>query len=225
MDSGSGYTEVNSANDANVRNKPELRSFTITSMGSATAGSTVMIKLAAYAFDSAFSSVKSVLVAVVPDAPTTSVKRIDDGSKDSTITVSFDPLPTASMNGAQVLSYSLEISNGTSGNFAVYSGANGIASMKTSFILTTPLVTKGSTYAFRYRALNAYGYGDYSPISYITVSGPPDKPSKLTVSSYSASAITIGIPLNPGDGGTPLISLEVYYADGLSSNTYTQWTA
>ena len=227
LDSGSGYNEVNSANDVNVRNKPELRSFIITSLGSATTGSTVKIKIAAYAFDSVFSSVKSVLIAIVPNAPTTSVTRVDDGSKDSSITISFNTISTSDMNGAQVLSYSLEIRKGANGDFTIYSGANGISSMKTSFILTSPWVSKGNTYAFRYRALNVYGFGDYSPVSYITVSNAPDKPNKLSVSSYSSSSITLSIPINLGDGGSPLTTLQVYYADGLTSSTYTAvsgWT-
>ena len=221
LDSGSGFTEANSANDVNVRNKPGLRSFTITSLGSATTGSTVQIKLAAYAFDSVYSSAKSVLIAIVPNAPTTTVARVDDGSKDSSITVSFSPLSTSAMNGAQVLSYSLEIRQGTSGDFTIYSGANGIVSMKTNFILTSPWVSKGNTYAFRYRALNAYGFGDYSPISYITVSSAPTKPNKLVLTSFSASSITITLPLNLGDGGSPITTHQVFFADGLSSSTYT----
>jgi len=37
-------------------------------------------------------------------------------------------------------------------------------------------LTKGKTYGFRYRAKNAYGWSQYSPVSRLLVAVVPDKP-------------------------------------------------
>lgn len=215
--------EVNSANDAAVRNKPELREFTITSLGAASAGSTVSVKLAVQAFETSFSPSKSVLIATVPSSPTTLVTRMDSMSDKSQLTVEFAQLSTAQMNGSPVISYSLEIREGTSGDFVVYSGANDIATMLTRHTLKSPWISQGRTYSFRFRAKNAYGWSGYSDVAYITVAGPPDKPSKLIVSSSSTSSIVIALPSALGNGGSPITSVEVVYADGLTSTTYTSF--
>jgi len=36
-------------------------------------------------------------------------------------------------------------------------------------------LTAGNYYYFRYRALNAHGWGEYSPISFVLLANVPDK--------------------------------------------------
>jgi titin len=107
LDDGSGFAEVNSANDATVRNKPELRTLTITSLGTATTGSTVKVKVTAFNYaGSVDSPAKSVLIATIPDSPTTSVTKVAAESDETQLTVEFSTLSTAEANGSPIISYS-----------------------------------------------------------------------------------------------------------------------
>ncbi len=225
LDDGSGYSEVNTSSDPAVRNKPSLRTLTITALGSATSGSVVNVKVEAINSDSSvFSPAKRVLIATKPNAPTTQVQRVDSESDETKLTVEFATLSTSDINGSPIISYSLEVRTGTTGSFKVYSGANDISSMMTKFTLTSPWVSKGNTYSFRYRARNAYGWSDYSDISYLTVAGVPGTPSKLTMSSFSSTTIVIAIPTVLDDGGSDITSIEVEYADGLTSTSFPSCT-
>jgi hypothetical protein len=40
-------------------------------------------------------------------------------------------------------------------------------------VSATVNATKGITYAFRYRAKNIYGWGNFSPITFILAADPP----------------------------------------------------
>jgi hypothetical protein len=48
-------------------------------------------------------------------------------------------------------------------------------------------VTQGSTYAFRYRGMNIYGWGSWSPITYILAATVPSQPSAPTFVSATDS--------------------------------------
>lgn len=226
LDDGTGYSEVNLANDVAVRNKPELRTFTITALGSATSGSTVKVKVTAFnSVSNVDSPSKSVLLATIPSSPSTVVRRVVAESDETQLTVEFDTLTTLEENGSQIISYSLEIREGTSGNFTIYSGADNISTLMTKFTITSPWVTKGNTYSFRFRAKNAYGWSGYSSIEFLTVAGVPGKPSNLILTSFSSSQIVLDIPTILDDGGSVITALELEYADGLTSSSFSTFAA
>jgi hypothetical protein len=50
---------------------------------------------------------------------------------------------------------------------------------------------KGITYGFRYRAKNLYGWGAFSPISFILAASVPQTPRKPSFISASDNSITI----------------------------------
>ncbi len=73
-------------------------------------------------------------------------------------------------NGLTLLSYSLEIDYNLSGDFTPITG-NVVNSMSLAYLVTG--LTKGKTYAFRYRVKNEYGWGAYSPVSKLLVATEP----------------------------------------------------
>ena len=137
------------------------------------------------------------------------------------MTVEFTPLTSIEDNGSEIISYSLEIREGTSGDFLIYSGADDISTLMTKFTITSPWISKGNSYAFRFRARNAYGWSDYSPIVYLTVAGKPEKPSTLVLNSFSSTQIVLEVPTVVDDGGSPITSLIFEYADGLTSTSFS----
>jgi hypothetical protein len=223
LDDGTGYFEVNDpSGDSAVRGNPSLRQLDITAFGTATTGSSVKVKVEVInSVSSSFSPAKSVLIAIAPTIPATSlVEKVASESDQNQLTVQFADLSNVVANGSPIISYSLEIRTGTVGEFRVYSGADGISSMSTKFTLTSPWISKGATYSFRYRAKNAVGWSEYSKITYITVVGPPGKPSMLVLSSSSSSSIVFKLPTIIDTGGADIIGVDVEYADGLSSTAF-----
>lgn len=61
--------------------------------------------------------------------------------------------------------------------------------------------TKGITYAFRYRAKNIYGWGDFSPLTFILAADPPSQPSKPSFIQATDNSITIQMYASIGDFG------------------------
>lgn len=223
MNDGTGYFEVNDpSGDSAVRGNPSLRKLDITAFGTATTGSSVKVRVEAInSVSSTFSPAKSVLIAIVPTIPSTSfVEKVASESNQTQLTVQFVNVSNVVTNGSPIISYSLEIRTGTSGEFKVYSGADGISSMSTKFTLISPWISKGTTYSFRYRTKNAVGWSEYSAIKYITVVGPPGKPSRLVLSSFSSTGIVFKLPTIIDTGGADLAGIEVQYADGLTSTTF-----
>lgn len=78
-------------------------------------------------------------------------------------------------NGSsEILSYSLEIDDGTGGDFT---SVVGLVSdyLKKEFTITSNIV-KRTLYRLRYRARNAIGWGAYSPIVYVRAANIPSAP-------------------------------------------------
>lgn len=66
---------------------------------------------------------------------------------------------------SEILSYSLEIDDGTGGDFTPVVGYLSDY-LKHEFTITSNIV-KGTLYRLRYRARNKIGWGEYSPIDYV----------------------------------------------------------
>lgn len=76
--------------------------------------------------------------------------------------------------GSDILSYSLEIDDGTGGDFKPVVG------YVSDFLLLEFLITNGinkaTVYRLRYRSRNIIGWSDYSPIAYILAANVPVAP-------------------------------------------------
>ena len=223
---GSADTEFDFVKDVNslnvISNDPNVREYDITDLTEAK-GSVVQVKIqATNSVSSAFSPIISVLIAVppVPDILNV-VEKVDDESDQTKITVQFTEMSEDEANGSDIINYSLEYRQSGNANFMVYSGTNDVSNMQTKFTISYPLVNKGTTYNFRFRAKNEAGWGDYSSVTDLTVIGPPGKPAKLEVSSFDSTEINVVVPETTDAGGAEITSIDIRYASGLTSTTFS----
>lgn len=116
------FSEVNSENDASVRNNPGLHELVITStFDSASVGRLFRVKVLSYNVEGeTFSDTASITLGDVPDAPLTTVRKVQELSSTNSIAIEFDQI--IETNGLPILSYSLEIDYDLSGNFVAVIG-------------------------------------------------------------------------------------------------------
>lgn len=77
------------------------------------------------------------------------------------IKVLWDEITPGNDGGSEVTSYSLEIDDGTGGDFTPVVGLeNGYLLLE--YTITGHNITKGVLYRLRYRAKNIIGWGEYS---------------------------------------------------------------
>ena len=102
-----------------------------------------------------------VSVQTIAQTPSTGPNRVEDQSTTSSITVKMidviDFSPSA--GGAEITSYNLEYNNGAGTTFVEVVGLT-IEQLETEVTVST---TPGSTYIFRYRVKNIFGFSGYSP--------------------------------------------------------------
>jgi len=80
-------------------------------------------------------------------------------STTSTISILITALPKSDTNGLAIQSYCLEIDADLDNTFVDVNGCSNDSMALTHLIKG---LTTGSTYGFRYKARNAYGWGEYS---------------------------------------------------------------
>lgn len=88
--------------------------------------------------------------------------------------------------GSTILSYNLQMDDGA-GSF---SNVHGLSS-NTLGLDALVKATTGVTYGFRYRALNLYGWSEFSPITYILAAAIPETPPRPDFVSATDNSITI----------------------------------
>lgn len=120
--------------------------------------------------------------------------------------VEFDDLPSESLNGLSVLSYSLEIDYDLSGNFIPVIG-NPVDQLGLTHIENN--LKMGSTYAFRYRARNEYGWSGYGPTSYLLVAVEPGECHRPTFVSATDTTLTVSLDLNTENRGTEILEYQL----------------
>lgn len=72
----------------------------------------------------------------------------------------------------------------------------------------------GDDYAFRYRAINAIGPGDWSDIVILKAATFPAPPSKPYYIGSTADSITLGLPKTKDNGGSKIRSYELFRDEG-----------
>jgi hypothetical protein len=102
-----------------------------------------------------------VSVQTIAQTPSTGPIRVEDQSTTSSITVKMTEVIdfSPSAGGAEITSYNLEYNNGAGTTFVEVVGLT-IEQLETEVTVST---TPGSTYIFRYRVKNIFGFSGYSP--------------------------------------------------------------
>ena len=181
-------TEVNTNMDTNIRDRPSLNSMSVTYFPPASVGSVFAFQVKVFNLvGSSLSFTSSYLLATIPSSPESGPVNDLTVVTSSNIRVSFSPLTTvAQTGGSTVLSYNLQVDDGA-GNFTNVQGLQ-----KDSLALSARInATKGVTYAFRYRAKNVYGWGDFSPLTFVLAADKPSQPQKPSFIAATDNSISV----------------------------------
>ena len=185
-------TEVNSVNDANVRDKPTLTQLQVTNFPANTDGFIFRFQIKVFTQGQriALSGVAFISKATVPAKP--SDRPVSDPSvtNDKRIKVDF-ATPVPDNSGSPILSYELQMDNGLAGPFMSLVGFNS-NSMQTTYTVSQGVV-KGRQHRFRYRARNFVGWGPFSDVSAVLAATVPVAPLKPLFVTFSGNLLTMTI--------------------------------
>ena len=156
-----------------MREQPGLNQLVITGFTPLTPGLDYRIKVRVFTIEGEVDSDPALItLASVPSKPPTKPTHVIASSTGSKLVITITPLVSSSdplldeTGGSPILSYTLEIDNGSGGAYTSLGGAvAGIYQMATSFTITQN-ITRGSTYRLRYKAYNKYGWSPYSEVTY-----------------------------------------------------------
>jgi len=145
-----------------------------------------------------------------------------DATGPTQIEVNWSSLTTPEDGGSAVLSYHLQYDAGS--NAVNWIDVIGLSpdSIATNVIVSTN-IESGTTYGFRVRARNIFGWGPYSAVTYIKAAREPDVPAAPTTSIDSETggiAITWTAPDERGDTITAYL-IEIANKAGDSWTTHT----
>ena len=73
--------------------------------------------------------------------------------------------------------------------------------LSTNALVSEPLIVEGTTYGFRYRARNIYGWGAWSPTTYILAASVPTAPPAPAFVSATDNSITIALTFTEDSNG------------------------
>lgn len=196
-------TEVNSANDVSVRDNPSLSELTVTFFPISMEGESFKFRLQAFnTEDSAYSETASIVLAGVPQAPSTAPIENTAITNGEQIGITLTTLTTViETGGSEILTYEIAMQ------------INGIWEIVQSSTSTTVTITKniveGNTYGFKYRAYNIIGVGDYSAETYIRAACVPSSPNAPTLDTVDSTQIILDFTPSADDGGLVVSEYEL----------------
>lgn len=167
------------------------------------------------------SVVGHALYAAVPAAPA------DGPASDAAITsrerirVTWAASEGGDTGGSEILSYQLQMDDGDGGDFQELTGGEGVQYLKLSYTVSAG-VAEGVTFRFRFRARNAVGWSDYSPITYIEAASTPGRPTAPRLAAAAATGVTLSLSPSSEDGGNAITGYRIFRDDGalLSAISY-----
>ena len=157
------------------------------------------------------------LIVVVPLKPTSAPSRVNSSSTKTAIGLSYSALTGTNTGGSAILSYELQWDQGT-GTWASLVGYNPY-STATTFVTPSTLTT-GNQYQFKYRAVNALGWGPFSDSVTLTAAGPPDQMAKITTTLSGASVVASWTYGNNGGSTVTGFTLMFLESDGSTYAAY-----
>lgn len=115
----------------------------------------------------------------------------------------------------------MEIDDGTGGDFTTVVGVL-TDYLRLEYTIHTGIV-KGTLYRLRYRARNAIGWGQYSPVAYVRAANIPAAPLQLSYVSSTTETVTVSIPRSMDNGGSPITGYKLWVDAGDDfSSDFTQ---
>ena len=118
-----------------------------------------------------------------------------------------------------MLSYGLQYDNATAATTWFDVVGLSPASLLTSVIVSTGVVP-GSQYAFRVRARNVFGWGPFSPVTYIRAARAPAAPVAPVTAIDAATGGLVITWQAPNDAGATITAYVINIADA----TTTSWS-
>jgi hypothetical protein len=116
---------------------------------------------------------------------------------------------------SSVLSYELQIDNGSGGLYVSISGYD-VSTMETTY--TIGHLTAGLVYRVRYRVLNYVGWSTYSPTLFALVATVPTAPESPELLSATEISITLGFFESLNNGGSKVTDYQLWMDEGYGTD-------
>ena len=187
-----------------------------------------------------------VVLATVPAQPADAAESDTGVTSGSVLKVTY--AAPASDGGSPVTNYEVQMDDGVGGGFHTVAGGDGAGYLKHYFIahgggacsyseaceaaltsygldgeqysqtVTSMALVKGMTYRLRYRAANAIGWSEWSPVSHVQAAKEPEAPPAPTIASAGATSITILVHPSVENNGAA-VDYHTLYMDAGSLDT------
>lgn len=182
-------------------------------------GSTYAIKIRAINdIDWAESEPLNVVLAAVPDQPSTAPYQDYSQTSGTQIKVLYDAFATTKNGGSPVLGYDLWRDDGMNGNYyRVYTVDDILA-----VVYYDQNVEKNKLYRYKYRARNVNGWGEFSQPGYIFAADVPSKPAVPTLKAVSSSQMTIEVYPPSSTGGSDITAFELWRDAGSPNSAFVK---
>ena len=215
MDDGQGgaFSDIDTST---IQNDSSIVSHTVSTFPSNSEGNTFMFKLEVYTNGGqATSSEIGYPLASLPDTPTNAPQSTNIGiitsDSSSYMFITITAQEVTANGGNNITSYSIEADDGAGGVFTALYGDT-VDSLSLTYTMTN--VTEGATYRLRYRAKNAIGWTDYSPVGYVTAQAVPEAPSAPVFVSADQTKITLQLSESDDNNGAQIDYYDLYRNNG-----------
>jgi hypothetical protein len=214
--------EVNTDNDANIRDIPTLREVTVTNLPADQEGNYVRFMLRAYNREgyTDSSTYSAVMFAAVPDKPGSAPTLVEAQSNSSLITVTIADLVGAATGNSPIQGYEVQMDDGRSNTF--------VAIDDVSMVLerSQTVTERGLYYRLKYRAINSVGWGPFSDVLEVLAAEVPEAPPTPELASSTDVQMTLNFYESQNDGGARISAYELWVSADYftSSPTWTQVT-
>lgn len=174
-------------------------------------GSTYSIKVRAHNHAGYTDSPPIVVVlAAVPDTPSSAPTSDALVTDQQQIKVSYGPLLASENGGSDILSYEIQMDDGQGGDFYSLAGGETAGdSLATTYTIGQD-IQDGGLYRFRYRARNVNGWSSFSAIAYIRAATVPTRPSSPSLDLVDSTSITVTIQKVLDDGGSYVSGYQLW---------------
>jgi hypothetical protein len=151
----------------------------------------------------------------IPHPPANAPIRVESLTSGLQIGVSWDALSIFESGDATLLSYNLQIDTENGGN-GPWINVQGYTSDDLSTEATIVPLTEGLMYYFQYRAVNAHGWGKFSPISLVLLANRPDTLAGVTTTNVGTD-VTISWEVTPFDRWSTVFEyrIKIMRSDGI----------